>query len=341
MSSQASIRLASWNRFRTRNLTVAPGLLGKSHLFFFDGHEVNISLPNLDELPDDYDFEERGGFEGKRFSITGRQITSGRPEIYQVHVRDVDVIVSIPGETTVPDEALTKPIKAVELFSEQQQNRLHELAANHGKIARRAFDLWIRTLRWQVDDWQIGMPEMSGVDTGWQTYIKERDTQKDVWAEPVIIPVRGHQTVTSAVWEEAATALASEQAPPIFYDLLYDAMIHLDREDLQRTIVDAALAAETYMRTIVHEHLPPDLDAPLRKYIDRAQISRVSSQFFPAQLDAEQKKLYSTLKKNLKDLFEDRNTIMHSGQKKGLTPEYCQRLVNSVRSLLGLSPYRN
>ena len=74
---------------------------------------------------------------------------------------------------------------------------------------------------------------------------------------------------------------------------------------------------------------------------DRAQISRVSSQFFPAQLDTEQKKLYSTLKKDLNNLIEDRNTIMHSGQKKGLTPEYCQRLVNSVRTLLGLFPYRN
>jgi hypothetical protein len=104
--------------------------------------------------------------------------------------------------------------------------------------------------------------------------------------------------------------------------------------------VDTALAAETYMRTIVHEGLPPDLDAPIRKYIDRAQISRVSSQFFPARLDSEQKKQYSTLKSDLNNLARDRNKIMHSGRTEGLTAQYCQRLINSVHDLLKLALYR-
>jgi hypothetical protein len=75
-----------------------------------------------------------------------------------VIVHDADVIVSIPGRTSIPEEARTTSITH-EFFSEQQEKHLDRLAVDYGNLAHRAFDLWIRTLRWKADDYRIGQSE--------------------------------------------------------------------------------------------------------------------------------------------------------------------------------------
>src|SRR5829696_5520025 len=126
------------------------------------------------------------------------------------------------------------------------------------------------------------------------------------------------------------------QSPPIYYDLLFSAWADLERGDLQRTIVDTAVAAETYIRTIVYDGLPPDLEDTVRAYVERANISQVRDKFFPARLNAQQKKRYRTLKPKLEQLFTHRNDLMHKGRKQGLTADHCKTLVKSVSELISL-----
>ena len=103
--------------------------------------------------------------------------------------------------------------------------------------------------------------------------------------------------------------------------------------------MDAAVAAETYMRTTVEVGLPADLDASLRKYINDANIRQLVEKFFPERLDTAQANTYKkTIRSNLHKLFDDRNDIMHLGQREGLTESYCQRIINSVRELVSLEP---
>jgi hypothetical protein len=222
------------------------------------------------------------------------------------------------------------------LVPKQQQEHFEKVLTDYSSVARRAFDLWIRMVRWKADAYRIGLPDVEDVETGWSTYLQEKATQKDVWASGHIFTVYAAKSVTPEQWDDVSAALGDGVQPPIFWDLLYDAMGHLERQDLKRTIVDAAVAAETYMKTIVHQGLPPSLDEPVRKYIDRAHISRVNSSFFPARLDAEQMKRYRTLKPVLTQLFDDRNDIMHTGRKEGLTEQHCRKLIDSVHDLLSL-----
>jgi hypothetical protein len=335
MAKGARVELTCWNRFHTRNLAVALELLGQSHVFALGEHEVGICLPSADRLPKDY--TPGTHVIGDRLSISGWQRTQdGGYQPLEVHVDDVDVVIGIPGKYTIPEGALSRPAIAYELFSEQQRKYLDKLTMDYGNIARRAFDLWIRTVWWKADAYRIGLPEVIDVETGWSTYLHEKETQKDVWASGHIFTVYAAKVVTDEQWDEISEALNSGEQPPIYWDLLYDAMGHLERGDLQRAIVDAAVAAETYMKTKVHEGLPPDLDDPLRKYIDSAQIWRVRDKFFPARLEAEQRKQYSTLKPVLNQLFDDRNDIMHTGQKEGLTEQHCRKIIDSVRDLLSL-----
>jgi hypothetical protein len=332
------VELTSWNRFNTSNLAVAPELLGCSHVFAFGEHKVRISLPSADALPDDYTSGER--VIGDRLSISGWQRTEDSGyEPLEVHVDDVDLVVSIPGEHAVPEGVFSKPVNAYDLVSKQQQEHFERLLTDYGSVARRAFDLWIRMVRWKADGYRVGLPGVEDVETGWSTYLHEKATQKDVWAGGQIFTVYTAKSVTPEQWDAVSAALDNGEQSPIFWDLLYDAMGNLERGDLQRTIVDAAVAAETYIRTTVEEGLPADLDASLRKYINDANIRQLVEKFFPERLYTEQANTYKkTLKSNMHKLFDDRNDIMHSGEKVGLTVSYCEKLVSSVRELVSLEP---
>jgi hypothetical protein len=143
--------------------------LGQSHEFTLEGRDIAISLPTAESLPD---YDTPGGYvRGKRLSLsTWQRAQDGQLQPIDVIVHDADVMVSIPGRTSIPEEARTTSSITHEFFSEQQEKHLDRLAVDYGNLAHRAFDLWIRTLRWKADDYRIGQSELSGVETtGWRT----------------------------------------------------------------------------------------------------------------------------------------------------------------------------
>lgn len=337
VTKQAKVELTSWNKFRTESLAVAPELLGHRHAFTFNGHSIEISLPSAERLPEG---EPSGSFVGDRIAVSSWQVTQhGRWEALEAYVKDVDLVVSIPGRTSIAAQALTVPPNAYEALSVSQQKHLDTLVSDYGNLSRQIFDLWMRTLRWKADFYRIGLPSSVGDQTtSWSTYLREKNTQKDVWASGLVGMSYVPKVVTPEIWNLVSAALNAGESPPIHFDLLCDARIHLERGDLQRAVVDAAVAAETYMRTKVEEGLPSNLDAALRWYINEANVRQVVERFFPERLDTQQVKRYRGLKSDLHKLFSDRNTILHSGQKGGLTAQYCGKLIKRVNDLVSLAP---
>jgi hypothetical protein len=300
-------------------------------------HEIAISLPTAKSLPE---YDTPGGYitgEDERLSLSSWDLKAGTFDWVIVH--DANVVVSIPGRTSIPEEARTTPIPH-DFFSEEQRKLLDSLASEYSDLAYRAFDLWIRTLRWKADDYRIGMPELSGVrTTGSRTEIREKDTLNRFWASGLHLTVFAGKPVTVEVWNKVSEALNAGESPPIFYDLLYSAMTRLELGDLRLTIIDAAVAAETFMRAAVQAGLSAGLDASLEEYSEDTTIRPVINRFFPECLDTEQKVTYKkTIKRSLHKLFTDRNCIMHQGQREGLTESHCQKLIRNVRDLVSLEP---
>lgn len=304
-----------------------PELLGQSHKFEFEGKEVRIDLPSASDLPD-------GENRSDQLSLTGwKETESGDvPRKYNIH--RVNVFVHFDSELTFPTEVLSRSPNASDLFSSSQQKSLDKQTQKYGQIAENAFDLWIRTLRWQCRKSCIGRPEIQGHETGWTTYLIDENTNHRVWGSPLRMVIMFSDPVTVAQWKKVEKALSQRLQPPIYYEQFSDGEEHLRRDDLQRAVVDFAVACEVFIRTIVMRDLPDQLSQAVKDYIDETNIRKVMSSFFPAALDKDGNDILDRIRSELHKLFDARNEILHSGNMQDLDTDKCQNFRNATRKLI-------
>lgn len=132
-------------------LDVCSDLLGASHVFDFEGYRVTVTLPTIDvgKLIGD----ETGNH---KISFCSWKENEGVkiPEGYEVHV--VTITMEVQEKFDLPLEILSVPNNAYELLTKQQQDNLNELAYLYEEVANKAYDLWIRTLRWKANNGAVG-----------------------------------------------------------------------------------------------------------------------------------------------------------------------------------------
>jgi hypothetical protein len=323
------VELSSWNRFITRNLAITPDLLGLSHEFRFEKGQVRVELPTADNSMEDMTRDQR-------LSLLSYKEEDGRKVPTRIWVNSVDVLVRLNNGVSVPEQVLTRHPNAYELLSEEQQRQLNQLAETHGDIAEKAFDVWLRTLRWKSNNGTIGRPEVHGYESGWSTYLLNDETKWRFWASPHVLTVPPGKPITLAEWQEVQEVLERSQEPPVCIDLMFDGMEHLNVGDLQRSVVDLAVACEAYMRARVMQNLPGGLTEAVKRYIDEANIRQVLNHFFPEILSEEQKNLLKSINSSLQQLFNARNAILHSGYKEDLTTTECNKYLDTTQKLISI-----
>src|SRR5207253_7402073 len=74
-----------------------------------------------------------------------------------------------------------RPPNHYEVLSERQQLALDSVVDANSGIALRAFDYWLRVMRWKVNDGSIGRPRYEGPETGWGTYLVDEETAHRIW----------------------------------------------------------------------------------------------------------------------------------------------------------------
>ncbi len=328
--NNVELEVETWNRFKTTGFWAEPELLGMFHKFKFDQYQVRIELPSKDDIP-------KEGIDGDKLSFHGYREIDGRKIPVQFWIHTVDVSVLLPNKIRFPEQILAQPTNAYELFSKNQQNSLNTQANRFNEVAKNAFDVWLRTLRWKCNSSEIGRPELDSFETGWATYLVDRATKKRIWAATQMLTLRGGTLITIKNWNEAGNALKKDLRPPVYYDLIFDAVEHMKIGDLQRTVVDLAVACESYLRILVMERLPDNLINSLRNYIDLANINQYISRFFLESLNEQEKKQFTEkLRNGLVKLFDARNTIMHSGRKTDLTIDECRKYLEITQKLISI-----
>lgn len=312
-----SLALKSWNRFKTPNLRVDPGLLGADHSFTHQGKSLKISLPATSEAADakrvevDY-WRGRGGD------------TEKEPAGYLIH--SVDVSVSLQGLHTLPSAVLDQPANASDTLAPDQQIQLEQLATTFGQIALEAFDLWMRCVRWKTGFGQFGRAGPVVPETGWGNRLRDASSGKMVWIgkQRFVSPARS--AISPVHWANIRHALVGGDSPPVFVDLLFDAEMHIEAGDFRRAVIDTVVAAEAYIRTTVRSVLPGEMT----KFMPIKQVLR---KLFPKALATLGKAGFKE-PDELQDILEVRNAIMHSGNVGVLGREKCLLYVATVRKLI-------
>ena len=320
------VDLVSWNRFITRNFVVVPEVLGLACEFQFEKAQIRIELPTADNLKDET--------EDSKLRIVAYKEENGREIPTKVAVQSVDVLVNLNRIINIPDEVLTRQPNPIDLLSDDQQKYLNNLVDEHANAASRAFDLWIRVLRWKSGNGSIGRPEIHGVESGWGTYLLDNATKRRLWAGPHRLTFRVHDAVTLAQWRTVGEALKLGQASPVYIDLMFDGIEQCVLGDLQRSVVDLAVACEAFMRSKVQHSLPNGLTDSVLKYIDEAHIRQVLDHFYKDTLSGEQRESLKSINSTIQKLFDARNTILHSGYKEDLTSADCQKYIKAAKKLI-------
>lgn len=325
----ARLAIGSWNRFLSRNLSIQPDLVGATHEFQFKDHKITISLPTNRYLPTE-------PYQGELLRFDHYREVNGKKIPLQLWVESVELIVSVKGEVELPSEILNRPPNQYELVSKLQQEKLNDLASVHSAIAEKAFDLWIRTLRWKSDNSSIGRPEISAYESGWSTYLVAQPSGERIWIAPMEFVAKAAKMVTLENWEAVGTSLRAGCTPPVFVDLVMDATEHLKLGDLQRATVEMAMGCEAFLRMLVAESLPSDLQTSIIAYVDDANIRVLLEKFLPDILSAIELDKIKKIIKSLHELFDTRNALVHKGQVTTLTKERCEAFLIAAKKLLSL-----
>jgi len=299
------------------------------HEFKFDSYKVRIKLPLKRHLPTEPNKGELLTFNVYR-EVDGKKI----PQRFWAHA--VDVIVLVPEQVTVAKAILNQPPNAYGVVPESHQKQLDRVAENYTSIAEKAFDLWKRTLRWKCENSAIGRPEFTGHKSGWGTALTTQSTNQRIWIWHEVIRSKGSKPVTPEIWNHVESALQSGTRPPVFVELMFDAIEHMKLGDLQRATVDMAVACESYLRTLVGNSLPAGLNESVREYVDDANIRPVLTKFVPKILKEVERKELKKLQSTLHKLFNARNDIVHKGRLAELKPDDCERFLQATRKLLTL-----
>jgi hypothetical protein len=334
--ADSQINICSWRRYLTRNLTVVPELLGLSHEFAFRNGQVKIELPSADNLPKEINNESIMESRDSVVTIKSYREKAGCKLPLAVSVKSVDVQVDLGEVVTLPEEVLTRQPNPVDLLSKEQQTQLDKTMNSHTDFADEAFDRWIRILRWKSNNGSIARPEIHGLDSGWGTNLLDSATKRRFWRSGVTVTVYLDHAITLQIWHDVEATIKHGQESPVYVDLMFDGIEQLKVGNLQQSVVHLAVACEAFMRTKVMQNLPEGLTTAVVKYIDEANIRQVQERLFKDTLNDEQTKLLESINSRLHQLFDARNTILHSGHKEDLTSADCQQYIKATKKLIAI-----
>ena len=301
--------------------------MGSEHRFVFENSMFAIKIPSIDQV-------DRGQGYDEVASVGARRVVDNEP--LEFHIHKVDVEVSIPVIVSIPSEVLDRPANAYDLFSNEEQKRLNKIAEQHQSIAEKAFEYWIRIVRWVCDDPRLGRDQIEDFHSGWSTYLIGEESGTKIWIQGLVLHVRGYKTLRLEEWNEIQSRLSQGSQPPIYVELKHDAEENIRLGDYRRSLVDMAIACETFLRIAVLQTLPSELNTKLAEYIEEANVSQYINKFFPEIIDEATNKQFKKLKSDLSSLFDRRNKLMHMGKDDGIDEKLCLRFLKVTQELVSL-----
>jgi hypothetical protein len=322
------ISAMTWNRFITRNLSVAAEVMGSIHEFCFENLQVTIRLPAREDAKRDEKSDEVA-----RLSCWSS--ISNEPIAYDVSKIDINVIY--PETISVPKEALSNPPNQYDHFSDQQEKTVEHVCNQLSGVAERAFQYWLEILRWVSNNAMIGQPDISGFESGWSTYLKVASTSHAVWGSSKPIIIYTQPELTKEHWKAAGEHLNNGDTLPLHLRFLHAAKTSTRNGQYEKSIIELAMACEIYLRYQVFEFIPESTPVELKKYIEEANINKYVSQFFKSLVPESQKQTYRKVATDISSLMSRRNSYVHLGELHDANEDLCLRFINTAEDLFKIN----
>lgn len=258
------------------------------------------------------------------------QTAGNIPLAYQVNNFDIDV--QLEGSIRVPQTALDRPPNQYEAFGSGEQQRLRTTVDEMGIFAFRAFEYWLRLLRWKTGIGYIGEPSvMYAASNNGGTALRERATGRRFWVQGGSVIVQGNHPVNLAGWEATQTALSAERAPPVWFDFLFDGEMRINNKDLVGAVLSLAIAFETNVRTIFSQELSKATVEPaLLEILDQANLRALLNRLRKLQYWNKDWEAASDFSK-FNSLMNYRDRVMHSAETKNLDSAELQNIQKALK----------
>lgn len=310
--------------------------MGRSHSFIYEKHNIKIALPRKSEIPSDEENKNLFSKGNSRVYYNSWKTIDNKKYPTAYFIDNVDVFLDVPNEISLPDELINHHPNAYDIISPIKQKKIDLLIQKYNRHSIKAFDLWIRTLRWKSDNFSIGRTEIKGFKTGWGPYLVESDNLKHLWKGDLTLTLKRYKALTSKQWNAVGRTLKSCIGPPIYFDLFYDAQNNFNNNDLSRFVIDLSMSCETLFRLVVSKKIPSMLKKEIKKHILNTRINNYWQKFFPEILRKEDLDTYRNIKSNIEKLFQVRNGILHHANVYNLNTTNCEEFVKSTHILLNI-----
>ncbi|UPK40864.1 hypothetical protein IVB18_50545 (plasmid) [Bradyrhizobium sp. 186] len=289
------------SQFSLDRFQITSGLAGAKHEFIFDERPITLSLPPAE-------------LEGRGIDVpimcVKWQSEGMVPLEYRVSV--VDLAIELAEPVDIPEELLGLPPSQRNLLDKDKIGKLDTLTQEAGDTLKRAFEHWLRVLRWKSRTGSIGEPQIkyAGPDGG-GSFLTERATQKRLWRPPHRIRATLEKAVTSMEWDAVQVALSSNKQPPVWIDFLFEARMRMNNEDRVGGVLTLAIAFEVSLRKIFSAELEKlNADPAVLAVLDVANLRALLTWLKKTRAwngDWEDATEFSTLHK----LMDYRDGVMH------------------------------
>jgi hypothetical protein len=179
------------------------------------------------------------------------------------------------------------------------------------------------------------------VHSGWGTCICSADTGKHVWSGSQTSIVPWNPPVKVQHWSSAAQKLTNGDKLPIHLRFLHAAEYSVEHHQIEKSILETAMACETFLRYSVLHTISNSLPREITKYIEEANINKYLTQFFKSLVPKRSEDAYKEISKDLSSLFSRRNSYIHMGTIPSTDRIRCLRFIQTTKLLFSILDGQN
>lgn len=299
-----SVPVGIWKRFETYDLQIVPSLAGMAHEFDHHGCRVKIQLPDRPRQSD------RDNASSKIQCLHHRR-RNGKKYPVSYLVNSVDMTIETGKIRKIPQNAIGAVDHSV--FNSRQLKSLDNFTERYEIIVDSAFERWLDVLRWKTGNHTICPNHENRQKSLWGPYLFDVSTNQRFYCPPIRRTAKWLKSVSKKDWRLVQVSLEDNLDVPIWHLYLAEAFQKKELEDVRGFILSLAIAIESIMKALINKHVVASAPPKFKEVVEKIGIGRILDGWVKINFRNNRWKSLTKEIKLVKNVFFERNSIMHRG----------------------------